>query len=59
MNALEESLVTQTYACKERAEPWSCRTLLSSEIKVEIDMKCCGLCRTEVRVRGDDWGSVD
>lgn len=22
-------------------------------------MKCCGLCRTEVRVRGDDWGSVD
>jgi len=60
--SLDEPLVTQAYVCNAQGEDLVLQDITLPPMKatmVELDMACCGLCRTDIHMKDNDWGSSD
>lgn len=61
-NDADGPLVTQGYVCSGKGQPFVLQDITLPAMKatyVEIDMQFCGLCRTDVHMRDDDWNLSD
>lgn len=55
-------LVTQAYVCNAKGEKLTLQNITLPALKasqVELDMKYCGLCHTDIHMKDNDWGISD